>query len=109
MQDQTERELFLRGTLAMIATIRCTPSELRLWWCDEIGHAPEAKPRQGKRCVPPGRARTKYGLTPMDCYLIEKACERRVPDLEALERQNRPDPVPDGVARLSDYQRRKAG
>lgn len=109
MTELTDRAAFLAMALAMIETICCTPSELRQWWRDEIGNAPEAKPGWGKRRVPPGRARTSYGLTPMDCYLIERACKSRIPHLEALERQDRPEPVQDGVVRLSDYERRKAG
>jgi hypothetical protein len=109
MPDQTERAAFLAMALAMIETICCTPSELRQWWREEIGNAPEAKPGWGKRRVPPGRARTSYSLTPMDCYLIEQACKRRMPHLEALERQDQAAPVPDGVVRLSDYELRKTG
>lgn len=109
MPDHTERAAFLMMALAMIETICCAPSELRQWWRDEIGNAPEAKPGWGKRRVPPGRARTSYGLTPMDCYLIEQACRRRMPHLEALESRNQLAPESDHVVRLSDYERRKTG
>lgn len=86
VQPTSEREVYLRGALTMIASSCCTPDELREWWVKEIGHAPASKPTWGKKPVPPGRARISYGLTPMDCHIIETACGKRIEELEAWSR-----------------------
>jgi hypothetical protein len=85
IQTREVAVVYRDAAITMIATIRCTADELRQWWIDEIGNAPGAKPGWRKKRVQPGRARISYGLTAMDCHLIERACKRRIEELQAWE------------------------